>query len=335
MTTETCYENFRNVLTLNLFSVIKDHETVKAVLDMVDMSMNDFEISKKPMEIIPVGGFPEVAKYFLASKGVANLSKNTLKQYRYKLIHFFDTVRKSYADVTANDIRIYLFNFKQERNASDCYVDNVRITLNTFFQWLVDNEYLQRNPCAKVDKIKYQQKTREPLSTLSLENLRFHCENEREKALIDFLYSTGCRVSECAGVLISDINWENNSVHLRYCKGNKERTVYFNDEAKVSLKAYIDKRGHISPALWTSTRAPHQQLQSHALENIIKKIGERAGIHTYPHKLRHTFATVGLRNGMPLEKLQALLGHTNPQTTLIYAKLNDDVMQLEHQKAFC
>lgn len=335
MTTETCYENFRNVLTLNLFSVIKDHETVKAVLDMVDMSMNDFEISKKPMEIIPVGGFPEVAKYFLASKGVANLSKNTLKQYRYKLIHFFDTVRKSYADVTANDIRIYLFNFKQERNASDCYVDNVRITLNSFFQWLVDNEYLQRNPCAKVDKIKYQQKTREPLSTLSLENLRFHCENEREKALIDFLYSTGCRVSECAGVLISDINWENNSVHLRYCKGNKERTVYFNDEAKVSLKAYIDKRGHISPALWTSTKAPHQQLQSHALENIIKKIGERTGIHTYPHKLRHTFATVGLRNGMPLEKLQALLGHTNPQTTLIYAKLNDDVMQLEHQKAFC
>ena len=70
MTTETCYENFRNVLTLNLFSVIKDHETVKAVLDMVDMSMNDFEISKKPMEIIPVNGFPEVAKYFLASKAL-------------------------------------------------------------------------------------------------------------------------------------------------------------------------------------------------------------------------------------------------------------------------
>jgi hypothetical protein len=133
MTTETCYENFRTVLTLNLSSIIQDPETIKSVLDMVDMSMNDFEISKKPMEIIPVDGFPEVAKYFLASKGVANLSKNTLKQYRYKLIHFFDTVRKSYADVTANDIRIYLFNFKQERNASDCYVDNVRITLNSFF----------------------------------------------------------------------------------------------------------------------------------------------------------------------------------------------------------
>lgn len=334
MTTETCYENFRTVLTLNLCSVIQDPETVKAVLSMVDISMNDFEISKKSMEIIPANGFPEVAKYFLASKGIANLSKNTLKQYRYKLIHFFDTVRKSYIDITANDIRIYLFNFKQERNASDSYVDNVRITLNTFFQWLVDNEYLQRNPCAKIDKVKFQTKPREPLTTLSLENLRWHCANEREKALIDFLYSTGCRISECAGVLLSDINWENNSVHLRYCKGNKERTVYFNDEAKVSLKAYIENRGHISPALWTSTKAPHQQLQSHALENIVKKVGERTGVHAYPHKLRHTFATVGLRNGIPLEELQALLGHSSPKTTLIYAKLNDNVTQMEHQKAF-
>ena len=134
----------------------------------------------------------------------------------------------------------------------------------------MDNEYLQRNPCAKVDKIKYQQKPREPLSTLNLEDLRWHCENEREKALIDFLFSTGCRVSECAGVLLSDIDWDRNSVHLRYCKGNKERTVYFNDEAKISLRVYLEKRGHISPALWTSAKAPHQQLQTHALENIVK-----------------------------------------------------------------
>lgn len=328
------YENFRTVLTLNLCSVISDPEQLNNVLKMVDISLNDFEISRKQMDIIPATGFPEVAKYYLASKGIANLSKNTLKQYRYKLVHFFDTVKKAYSEITANDIRIYLFNFKSERGASDSYVDNVRITLNSFFQWLVDNEYLMRNPCAKVDKIKYQSKPREPLTTFNLETLRFHCEDIREKALVDFLYSTGCRISECAGVLLSDINWEKNSVHLRYCKGNKERTVFFNDEAKVSLRAYLDQRGFTSPALWAGTKRPHQQLQSHALENIITKIGKRTGIHTYPHKLRHTFATVGLRNGIPLEKLQTLLGHSDPKTTLIYAKLNNDVVQMEHQKAF-
>ena len=318
---------------MNLCQVMPADQ-LKAVLDAVDITMADSEISKKQMDIIPASGCPDVAKSYLASKGVSNLSKNTLKQYRYKLTHFFDTVKKSFADITANDIRIYLFNFKQERNASDSYVDNVRITLNSFFQWLVDNEYLQRNPCAKVDKIKYQQKPREPLSTLNLEDLRWHCENEREKALIDFLFSTGCRVSECAGVLLSDIDWDRNSVHLRYCKGNKERTVYFNDEAKISLRVYLEKRGHISPALWTSAKAPHQQLQTHALENIVKKVGERTGIRTYPHKLRHTFATVGLRSGMPLDKLQALLGHTNPQTTLIYAKQDNQQLHMEHTKAF-
>ena len=331
---ETCYENFRTVLTLNLSTVVSDPETIRKVLEMVDFSMGDFEISRKAMEIIPATGFPEVAKYYLASKGVANLSPGTLKQYRYKLTHFFDTVRKSYADVTANDIRIYLYNFKTERNASDSYIDNVRITLNSFFQWLVDNEYLPRNPCAKVDKIKYVQKPREPLTTFNLESLRWFCETEREKALIDFLYSTGCRISECAGALISDINWEQNSVHLRFCKGKKERTVYFNDEAKVSLRAYIEHRGHISTALWTSLKAPHNQLQTHALENIVRTVGERAGIHVFPHKLRHTFATVGLRNGMPIDKLQFLLGHSSPNTTMIYAKEDTNQAHAEHQKAF-
>jgi integrase/recombinase XerD len=331
---ENCYENFRTVLTMNLCSVIQDAETISNVLRMVDITMGDFEIQRKQMDIIPANDMAPVIKCYLASKAIANLSRNTLKQYRYKLTHFFDTVRKSYLDVTANDIRIYLGNFKIERNASDCYMDNIRITLNSFFQWLVDNEYAQRNPCAKVDKIKYQPKRRQPLSPYNLENLRWHCENVREKALIDFLYTTGCRVSECAGVLLSDIDWENNAVHLRNRKGGKEGIVYFNDEAKVSIKAYLEKRGYISPALWTSKKAPHQQLKSHAIENIIKKAGERVGIEVFPHKLRHTFATIGLRNGMPLDKLQVLMGHTNPQTTLIYAKQNNDQIHLEHQKAF-
>lgn len=328
------YENFRTVLTFNLSTVLTDPQQLRDVLAMVDISLHDFEISRKPMEIIPATGVPEVVKYYLASKAIANLSKGTLKQYHYKLTNFFDTVRKSYLDIRANDIRIYLYNYKLEHGSSDCYMDNVRITLNSFFQWLVDNEYLLRNPCAQVEKIKYQPKRREPLTTYSLEDLRWHCEGVREKALVDFLYSTGCRISECANVMLSDIDWHENAVLIRHGKGDKQRIVYFNDEAKVSLKAYLKTRQDDTPALWVSTKRPHQQLQSHALENIIKTIGQRIGVHAYPHKLRHTFATVGLRNGMPLEKLQALLGHSNPQTTLIYAKHDNTQLHMEHLRAF-
>ena len=332
---ENIYESFRTVLLMNLSTVIQDPDTLRETLNMVDITMNDFEISRKQMAIIPAADSEWVIKAYIASKGVANLSKGTLQQYYYKLRHFFSTVNKSFTDITANDIRIYLYNFKIERNASDCYVDNVRVTLNSFFQWMVDNEHILRNPCAKVEKIKYQKKRREPLSTLGLESLRWNCKDAREKALIDFLYSTGCRVSECADVLKSDINWDHNAVHIRHGKGDKERFVYFNDEAKVSLQEYLKSRDDQCEALWVSANTPHNPIKKHALEIIVRKVGERVGIHAYPHKLRHTFATVGLRSGMSLDKLQTLLGHSDPKTTLIYAKQDRTQLQIDHQKAFC
>ena len=329
-----CYENFRTVLTMNLCQVLPADQ-LSAVLSAVDITMNDFEISKKSMDIIPAsGGIPEVLKYFLASKAIANLSKNTLKQYKFKLTHFFNKMNKAYSDIQANDIRVYLYNFKIERNASDSYVDTTRVVINTFFQWLVDNEYLSKNPCAKVEKIKFQYKRRESFSPLSLESLRWNCETVREKALIDFLYSTGCRVSECADVLLSDIDWTKNSVLIRHGKGDKERTVFFNDESKVTLTEYLKSRDDDTPALWVSSKAPHQQIGAHALENIVRKVGMRTGVRAYPHKLRHTFATVGLQNGMSLDMLQLLMGHAKPETTLIYADHDRNQVSVEYRKAF-
>ena len=328
-----CYENFRTVLTMNLCQVLPADQ-LKAVLGAVDITMADFEISKKPMEIIPADGIPEVLQYFLASKAIANLSKGSLKQYRWKLTNFFDRVRKAYSDIQANDIRVYLYNFKIERNAMDSYVDGVRVVINTFFQWLVDNDYLNKNPCAKVEKIKYQPKRREAFSPLSLESLRWNCKTVREKALIDFLYSTGCRVSECSDVMLTDIDWTKNSVLIRHGKGDKERTVFFNDEAKVTMMEYLKTRNDSTPALWVSVKAPHQQIHAHAIEDIVRKIGKRTGVRAYPHKLRHTFATIGLQNGMSLDMLQLLMGHSKPETTLIYADHDRTQVGMEHRKAF-
>ena len=334
MPTESAYENFRTVLTMNLCSVVQDPDVLRGVLEMVDVSMNDFEISKKSMEIIPAQDMLPVIKCYLGSKAVSSLSMGTLKQYRYKLTHFFDTVRKSYMDIRANDIRMYLYNFKIERNASDCYLDNVRITLNSFFQWLTENDYIPKNPCAKVDKIKYQPKRRQPLTPYQLEEVRWNVADVREKALVDFLFSTGLRASECADVRLSDITWDKRAVRVRNGKGGKERIVYFNAESEVSLKEYIKTRSDDTDAVFVSMKAPHQPIQSHALENIIKKVSKRTGIHVYPHRLRHTFATAGLRGGMPLEKLQALMGHAKPETTLIYAKQDQTDLQMEHQRVY-
>jgi len=327
------YENFRTVLTMNLCAVLPA-DRLPDVLQAVDVTLDDFELSRKQMALITATGTPEVVKYYLASKAISKRSPGTLKQYHYKLIHFFDTVQKSYTDITANDIRMYLYRFRAERQASDSYVDSVRVTLNCFFDWLCDNDYLAKNPCRKVEPIQYERKRREPLTSLDLENLRWNTGDVREKAVIDFFFSTGCRVSECADVRLSDIDWNQRSVRIRHGKGDKARTVYFNAEAEVSLREYLKTRTDETDALFVSVRAPHHSIKAHALENIVKKAARRAGLHVYPHKLRHTFATSGLRGGMPLEKLQALLGHEDPQTTLIYAKINQQDLQMEHQRVY-
>lgn len=333
MSQENVYERFRTVLAMNLLNVIHPDQ-LAGVMQAVDVSLSDYEITRKQTDIIPVTGTPEVVKLYLASQAIANKSMKTLRQYRYKLENFFRDLPKSYMDITPNDIRMYLYNFKVAHNACDRYMDNIRGVIHTFFQWLVDNEYLPRNPCAKVDKIKYQETRRKPMTPYELEYFRWNTENVREKALIDFFFSTGMRVSECAAVNLDDIDWGSRSVIVRHGKGNKERLVYFNAEAEVSLKEYLDTRDDHNSALFVSVRNPHNRIGTRALEAIVKKVSDRTGIHVYPHKIRHTFATYGLHSGVPIEKLQLLLGHSKPETTLIYADQDKTDVQHEYTRAY-
>jgi len=331
---ENYYERFRSILIMNLMQTI-DPSTINDVMMAVDVSMSDFEITRKQTDIIPYTGNLEVVKVYIASKAVANLSMGTLKQYRYKLENFFNTVKKSFENIRAEDIRMYLFKYKTEHNASNCYMDNIRITLNSFFQWLTDNGYLDHNPCKNVEQIHYQKNERKPLSAYELEEIRWDCEDVREKALIDFLFSTGCRVSECAALNENDIDWNMRSVMIRHGKGDKARVVFFNAESELSLKKYIMSRQSDDGSLFPRSRLPYTRMTSHSIEEIIKKVSLRTGINVFPHKLRHTFATHGLNSGVPIDQLQKLMGHSSPKTTLIYAKQDNTKLRVEHQKAFC
>ena len=333
MTQETPYEQFRAILTMNLCSIMPPDQ-INDVLRAVDISMERYEISNKPMDLITTDVVPEVVKIYIASMAIANKAHSTLVQYKYKLVNFFQTMNKSYMDIQTNDIRLYLYNFKAQHNASDCYMENIRGVINQFFQWLVDNEYLLRNPAAKIEKIKYIRHRRKPLASYDLEYCRWNVANVREKALVDFLFSTGCRVSECAAVKLSDINWEERSVLIPHGKGDKERTVYFNAESELSLREYLKTRDDDTDALFVTARNPHRPLSKSGMEFIFRKISQEVDIHVFPHRLRHTFATAGLRSGMPLEKLQALLGHADPKTTLIYAKQDQTDIQREHMRIF-
>ena len=121
---------------------------------------------------------------------------------------------------------------------------------------------------------------------------------------------------------------------IRHGKGDKQRMVYFNAESELSLRKYLETRKDDNEALFVRQRSPYTRLSARAIENEIKGIGDRANIHAFPHRLRHTFATVGINGGMPLERLQTLMGHESPKTTLVYAKLDTTDLQREHRRVY-
>lgn len=326
-------ESFRNEISSRLYGTVPQDQ-LKRVLDNLDSVLAGYEVTRKQLSIIPATGMQEVVKFFIASKAVKNLSPGTLHIYTLRMNDFFARVNKPYTEIRANDIRMYLYYYKTQRNASDAYLDNIRRVINSFFTWLVNDEYLLKNPCASVENVKYEKKQRSPMTSYEVEKLRWNCKTVREKAMIDFFFSTGVRLNECRTMNIADIDFDNRSALVRHGKGNKTRTVYFDAEAEVSLQKYLESRNDDCEALFVTERKPARRMCVKAIENILNKVADRTSLHVYPHRLRHTFATIGLRRGIPIEKIQALMGHQDTRTTLIYAHLADSDLRAAHQKAY-
>lgn len=192
---------------------------------------------------------------------------------------------------------------------------------------------MKLNPCRQISPIRYEEKPREPLNGIEMELVRYACENQRERAIIETFYSTGCRVTELSNLNICDIDFNTGEVHL-FGKGKKHRTSYVNAKSEVALKKYLETRNDSNVALFVSQRKPHQRLKKNAIESIVRQIGERSGINRrlFPHLIRHTTATDAIDRGMDATELQKLLGHADLETTMIYAKISQENVKRSHKK---
>lgn len=297
----------------------------------------DFDISPKETALITYeeDTVPALLKTYLVCKKMEGLSEQTLYNYGHYLKFFFRSLQKEPHLVTANDIRIFLYKYQTEKQICSRTLDKYRTYIASFFQWAVDEEYLDKNPSKSIKPIKYEIKPRQALTQLELEYLRMACSDTRERAIIEFLYSTGCRVSELTNVRISDIDWKKKTVIL-FGKGKKYRTSYINAKAEVALKKYLQSRTDDTEYLFVSSRKPYCQLHKAGLERIIRKLSclviEKTNKNITPHILRHTTATTALENGMPVEDISKLLGHSNISTTMIYAHTSQENIQNEHKK---
>ena len=302
------------------------------ILAALDAAASAYDVTRKTTDIIPADGIPPAVRMYIASKYVEHLSPGTLKLYNLRLNQFFEAVRKSLEQITANDVRVFLYKFKETRNIKDSTLEGVRLCLNSFFEWCTQEDILIKNPVRRIPAIRVDVPERLPMTPLELETVRSSCKTLREKAMVDFLYSSACRVSEFCALNLSDINWNDHTIHIVRGKGGKGRTTYLNPEAEISLRAYLDSRKDDSPALFVGCRSPHNRLAVKAVQNEIQKIVRRANIsaHVTPHIFRHTAASLALQRGMPLEQVQRFLGHSRIQTTLRYAKTLSQDVQLSH-----
>ena len=269
---------------------------------------------------------------FISSKQVEGCSERTIKYYKEIIEKFVNNFYKSIKQISTNEIRNYLSNYKDNSSCGSTTIDNIRRVLSSFFSWLEDEDYIIKSPVRRIHKIKTAVVVKEVLTDENLERLRDECENIRDLSLIELLISTGMRVGELVNLNINSLNFEDRSC-IVLGKGNKEREVYFDAKTKLHLKEYISKRNDSNDALFVSMREPHQRLSISGIELIIRTLGINSNINkVHPHKFRRTLATMAIDKGMPVEQVQKLLGHVKIETTMNYALVNQSNVKISHRR---
>lgn len=318
---------------------------LNTVRNIITLSLADYEITKQSKAVTVYEGDSNenMMKAFLVAKKVNGASDKTIKLYAFILGQFFRKTGKRFDECSANDIRIYFAKRELDDKVSAVTRNNERSVLSSFFQWLTDEELLDKNPMRKVPKIKERKVQKKAFSNMELEMIRANCKNETETAVIEILISTGCRVSELCGITPDDIEDDRVTVHG---KGNKDRVCYLTAKAQLAIREYMQtdyyrkRKAHGSEYLFMRKRFEGDEclkpVGTSTIENMTKRIGRNAGVkNCHPHRFRRTCATMALERGIPIERVSHMLGHESIETTQIYLDLTEEGMRDAHRKYVC
>ena len=278
----------------------------------------------------------------------------TIMFYKKSLTHILAKIGKPYTQITADDVRLYLAYRVNRDGVSKTCANNERRNLSAFYTWLQKEEILIKNPMTKVEAIKEVKKKKKAFTNMDLEKIRYGCRDEYERAVVETLISTWCRVTELAEMKIADIDGNKIIVHG---KGDKYRTVYLTAKAQLAIETFLKARTDNSPYLFPKSNikltdskkglSPNQyhewwrnpNLVSNdirdkgAFEAIVRNIGKHVGVEKcHPHRFRRTGATMALRAGMPLMEVSQILGHNNVGTTQIYLDIDNQQLESTHAK---
>lgn len=268
-------------------------------------------------------------RLYLRAKESEGLVLKTLEDYELELHLFARFTPKKTHEVTSNDIREYMSNLDVKRST---LIKKLQV-IKGFFMWLLDEEIISSNPAKRVKTPKKEIRVNTYFTIKELETLRESTTTLRQRAMLEFYYSTGIRLSEGIDVKIEDIDFNNLSLRV-IGKGNKERVIYFNDKAAHHLDAYLNSRSDSCEYLFTTERKPIRKMGKNTVGDEFRKISDNAnlGRSISAHDTRRSFASHAISRGVDILVIQHLLGHANLSTTEIYCELSDDRKEFEYRR---
>jgi len=267
---------------------------------------------------------------FISALTIAGASENTIKLYRTAIKDFIDFIKKDPRQVTVSDLNKWIIDILNRNTKTKLVLDGLekrreksvtaRVYITAvirFLKWL-EIDIKPTMPRTKRKEIR-------ALSEEEIEKIKASVKKGKDKLLIQLLLDTGLRAKELLSIRKSDISIEKRYIIVRNTKNGEERIVFFTEETAKLLKKYIKKIGD-NERIFNMTYE--------ALYRKLKRLGKKIGIDLRPHILRHTFATIAIKKGMPVPVVQKLLGHKDIRTTQIYTHLITEDLQEIYRKTF-
>ncbi len=314
---------------VNILNEMAEHLNVSQMKRLQEVLVKNLSQKETRKETI---SNDEYLKLFLEAKRVEGCSPRTLSYYEATVRRLLDHLKVPIRKATTDEMRSYLASYQRINNCGKTTVDNVRRNISSFFSWLEEEDYILKSPMRRIHKIKTKTVVKETISDEGIERLRDRCRHIRDVAMIDLLYSTGVRVGELVNLNIADVDFEQRECVV-FGKGDKERRVYFDAKAKVHLKEYLKSRTDDNPALFVTLDAPFERLKISGVEIRLRQLGRSIGLEKiHPHKFRRTMATRAIDRGMPIEQVQKILGHSQIDTTMRYAIVNQSNVKISHRR---
>lgn len=260
---------------------------------------------------------------FLEAMTVQGRSEETIRNYRLVLGKMMEAVKVKTRKITVYHLRQYITSLK-ERGLKDSTMEGYRQVFSSYFGWLHREGLIEKNPVCNLGTIKVGKHQKETFSQTDLVRMQDACKSIRDRAIVAFLASTGCRVAELVGMDRDALKFNQDGAEcIVRGKGNKERKVYLTAVAAMLVRRYMAERKDDNPALFVNRY--NDRFLTGGIRDFLKRLEEVSGVHhIHPHKFRRTMATEMSRKGMPIQEVAKILGHDKLETTMEYVQLSDE-----------